>query len=138
MTDAVIAGDEPALHSGSHGTLTRPWAGPQVAADAEDGVEALDALDRFTPHRRRIDASQAHNVRLIATEEIRDFKADSEYTLAVTADSEALIRTPIKQLLDEGDTEPFRPIRRAAWSRTRTGTRSRSRTASSTASTSCA
>jgi len=63
-------------------------------------------------HLRWINASQGQNVRLITVEEVCYFKADNKYTLVVTADAEALIRKPIKELIDELDSESFWPIHR--------------------------
>jgi DNA-binding LytR/AlgR family response regulator len=203
VTDAVIAEDEPVLRGELKENLSRLWPGLRIVAEAEDGVEALDALERcrpqvmfldiqmpglsglevaraaggrchivfvtaydqhavaafeagavdyvmkpFSPARlataitrlrdrlgsaparlegvlhdlaerapkkpplRWINASQGQNVRLITTEEVCYFKADSKYTLVVTADAESLIRKPIKELLDELDPEVFWPVHR--------------------------
>ncbi len=203
MTDAVIAEDEPLLRGELKESLSRLWPGLRIVAEAEDGIEALDALERCKPQvvfldiempglsglevaraasgrchvvfvtafdqhavsafeqgavdyvmkpfspvrlataiarvRERLDAAPAHidgmlktlgeraekraylrwvnaahgqNVRLITTDEICYFKADNKYTLVVTAESEALIRKPIKELLDELDPEVFWPIHR--------------------------
>jgi len=203
MTDAVIAEDEPVLRGELKDNLTRLWPGLAIVAEAEDGIEALDALERCRPQvmfldiempglsglevaraangrchvvfvtaydqhavsafeqgavdyvmkpfsaarlataisrlRERLDAaparldgllkslaerspkrgylrwinaSQGNNVRLVTADEICYFKADNKYTLVVTADSEALIRKPIKELIDELDPEVFWPIHR--------------------------
>lgn len=61
---------------------------------------------------RWVNAAHGQNVRLITTDEICYFKADNKYTLVVTTESEALIRKPIKELLDELDPEVFWPIHR--------------------------
>lgn len=203
MTAAVIAEDEPVIRCELKEHLTRLWPGLHIAAEAEDGIEALDALDRHRPevifldiempglsglevaraasgrchvvfvtafnqhavaafeqgavdyvmkpfsavrlatavarvrsrlgaapqrmnnvlqslaeqapkkpYLRWINASQGQNVRLITTEEISYFKADNKYTLVVTADLEALIRKPIKELIEELDPEVFWPVHR--------------------------
>jgi DNA-binding LytR/AlgR family response regulator len=203
MTDAVIAEDEPVLRGELKDNLTRFWPGLHIVAEAEDGIEALDALERCKPQvmfldiqmpelsglevaraasgrchvvfvtaydqyavsafeqgavdyvmkpfnagrlataiarvRERLDSapapldgllrtlaerapkrnylrwinvSQGQNVRLVTTEEVCYFKADSKYTLVVTADAESLIRKPIKELVDELDPELFWPIHR--------------------------
>ena len=203
MTDAVIAEDEPVLRAELKEGLIRLWPGLRIVAEAEDGIEALDALERCRPQvmfldiempglsglevaraangrchvafvtaydqhavsafeqgavdyvmkpfgaarlataitrlRERLDAvparldgllkalaehapkrgtlrwinaSQGQNVRLVTTDEVCYFKADSKYTLVVTADSESLIRKPIKELIDELDPEVFWPIHR--------------------------
>jgi DNA-binding LytR/AlgR family response regulator len=203
MTDAVIAEDEPVLRGELKDSLLRLWPGLRIVAEAEDGVEALDALGRCKPqvmfldiempglsglevaraasgrchivfvtaynqhavaafeqgavdyvmkpfgaarlaaaiarvrerldaapasldgllqtlreqapkrsHLRWINASSGQNVRLITTDEVCYFKADSKYTLVVTADAEALIRRSIKELMDELDPEVFWPVHR--------------------------
>jgi DNA-binding LytR/AlgR family response regulator len=203
MTDAVIAEDEPVLRGELKDHLMRLWPGLRIVAEAEDGIEALDALERCKPQvmfldiqmpglsglevaraasgrchvvfvtaydqyavgafeqgavdyvmkpfsaarlataiaraRERLDAapsrldgllralaenapkrgylrwinaSQGQNVRLVTTDEICYFKADNKYTLVVTADAEALIRKPIKELIEELDPEVFWPIHR--------------------------
>jgi DNA-binding LytR/AlgR family response regulator len=203
MTIAVIAEDEHVLRGELKDSLTHLWPGLKVVAEAEDGIEALDALERFRPQvmfldiqmpglsglevaraasgrchivfvtaydehavaafeqgavdyvmkpfttgrlasaiarvRERLDSrppelitllqtlreqapkrpylrwinvSQGQNVRLITAEEICYFKADSKYTLVVTADSEAVIRKSIKELVDELDPEAFWPTHR--------------------------
>jgi DNA-binding LytR/AlgR family response regulator len=45
----VIAEDEPVLRAELSETLGRLWPGLEIAALAEDGIEALDALERFKP-----------------------------------------------------------------------------------------
>lgn len=204
MIDAVIAEDEPVLRAELRDNLLRLWPGLRVVAEAVDGIDALDALERCRPQvmfldiempglsglevaraasgrchvvfvtaydqhavlafeqgavdyvmkpfsaarlatsitrlRQRlestppqpldgllralaehapkrawlrwINASQGQNVRLVTTDEICYFKADSKYTLVVTADAESLIRKPIKELIDELDPEVFWPIHR--------------------------
>jgi DNA-binding LytR/AlgR family response regulator len=49
MTDAVIAEDEPVLRGELKENLTRLWPGLAIVAEAEDGIEALDALERCRP-----------------------------------------------------------------------------------------
>jgi DNA-binding LytR/AlgR family response regulator len=203
MTDVVIAEDEPVLRAELKEGLTRLWPGVRIVAEAEDGVEALDALQRFSPqvmvldiempglsglevaraasgrchvvfvtayqqhavtafeqgavdyvmkpfsaerlataiarvrnrleatpasldqllksladraprrsHLRWINASQGQNVRLVMADEICYFRADSKYTLVVTADAESIIRKSIKELIEELDPEVFWPIHR--------------------------
>lgn len=203
MTDAVIAEDEPVLRAELKEKLEQLWPGLRVVALAEDGIEALDALDRCKPqvmfldiempglsglevaraasgrchvvfvtayneyavnafehgaidyvmkpfsvarlagavtrvrarlgaepaaldgllktlrdhaaprgYLRWINASQGQNVRLITTAEICYLRADNKYTLVITADAEAPIRKPIKELVGELDPEVFWPVHR--------------------------
>jgi DNA-binding LytR/AlgR family response regulator len=60
-----------------------------------------------------IRASRGAAVRLITVDEICYFKADSKYTLVVTADSESLIKKTIKELADQLDPAMFWQIHRA-------------------------
>ncbi|HEX6795420.1 MAG TPA: response regulator, partial [Casimicrobiaceae bacterium] len=46
---AVIAEDEPVLRAELKDTLLRLWSELVVAAEAEDGFQALQALDQYAP-----------------------------------------------------------------------------------------
>jgi DNA-binding LytR/AlgR family response regulator len=61
---------------------------------------------------RWIRASLGSSMRLIAVDDVLYFQADDKYTRVVTADAEALIRKPIKDLYDELDPEAFWQIHR--------------------------
>jgi len=82
--------------------------------------EALDALLRelagIAAMRRRlrwIKAARAQEVQLISVDEVLYFQADIKYTRVVTADGEALIRTPLKDLQEELDPTCFWTIHRS-------------------------
>ena len=64
-------------------------------------------------HLRWINASQGQEVRLITVDEVLYFQADTKYTRVVTADSEALIRTSLKELQEELDPSCFWTIHRS-------------------------
>ena len=68
---------------------------------------------RATSYLRWITASQGHKLRLITVDEICYFQADNKYTIVVTADSEPLIRRPIKELVEELDPQTFWQIHRS-------------------------
>ena len=51
-------------------------------------------------------------MRLIAVDDVLYFQAEDKYTKVVTADGDALIRKPIKELYDELDPESFWQIHR--------------------------
>ena len=68
---------------------------------------------RRADHLRWIKASVGCNVRLIPVEEVLFFQSDEKYTRVVTCEAEALIRKPIKELLDELDPAKFWQIHRA-------------------------
>lgn len=62
---------------------------------------------------RWIQASIGNELHLITLDEILYFRADTKYTLVVTADQEALIRRPIKELAEEVDPAVFWQIHRS-------------------------
>jgi len=49
VTTVLIAEDEPVLRGELRETLQRLWPAVRIVAEAEDGVDALDALDRLKP-----------------------------------------------------------------------------------------
>jgi len=80
----------------------------------------LDAvLDRIAPPAqgrsflRWINASVGQNLRLITVDEVVYFQADNKYTRVVTDDGEALIRKPLKELVEELDPQSFWQIHRS-------------------------
>jgi DNA-binding LytR/AlgR family response regulator len=68
---------------------------------------------------RWITASRGAQVRLITVEEILYFQSDTKYTRVAVADSDALIQTPLKDLLDQLDPEEFWQIHRSTIVRAR-------------------
>jgi DNA-binding LytR/AlgR family response regulator len=62
---------------------------------------------------RWINASVGQNVKLITVDEISYFQADNKYTRVVTAEGEALIRKPLKELVEELDPSQFWQIHRS-------------------------
>ena len=59
-----------------------------------------------------IRASLGQSMRLIAVDDVIYFQAADKYTRVVTADGEALIRKPIKELFDELDQDAFWQVHR--------------------------
>jgi DNA-binding LytR/AlgR family response regulator len=51
--------------------------------------------------------------RLILVDDVAYFRADDKYTVVTTAEGEALIRKPIKELLDALDPAIFKQIHRS-------------------------
>ena len=60
-----------------------------------------------------IKATLGANLRLIPVSEVLFFQSDEKYTRVVTADGEALIKTPIRELLDGLDPDVFWQIHRS-------------------------
>lgn len=68
------------------------------------------------PKRERlqwIKAAIGQNLRLIPVAEVLFFQSDEKYTRVVTAEGEALIKTPIRELLDGLDPDVFWQIHRS-------------------------
>jgi DNA-binding LytR/AlgR family response regulator len=61
-----------------------------------------------------IKASVGKQIRLIAVDEVLFFQSDTKYTRVVLQDYEALLRTPLKDLLDSLDEEQFWQIHRSS------------------------
>jgi DNA-binding LytR/AlgR family response regulator len=59
-----------------------------------------------------IRASLGASMRMIAVDDVLYFQAGDKYTKVITADGEALIRKPIKELYEELDAEAFWQIHR--------------------------
>lgn len=64
-------------------------------------------------YMRWVQASVGANIRMIPTSDILFFRAEDKYTRVQTERFEALIRKPIKELLDALDPEEFWQIHRA-------------------------
>jgi len=60
-----------------------------------------------------ITASTGKETRLILVDDVVYFHADNKYTVVVTADGEALLRKPIRELLDLLDPAVFKQIHRS-------------------------
>ncbi len=60
-----------------------------------------------------ITAGTGKDTKLIMIDEVAYFQADSKYTVVMTAEGEALIRTPIKELLEQLEPAHFKQIHRS-------------------------
>ncbi len=60
-----------------------------------------------------ITASNGRETRLIMVDDVAYFRADNKYTVAMTADGEALLRTPIRELAAMLDPHTFKQIHRS-------------------------
>lgn len=58
-------------------------------------------------------ASRGQETRLILVDDVAYFQADSKYTVVMTADGEALLRKPIRDLLDVLDPTMFKQVHRS-------------------------
>ncbi len=127
----VTAYDKYAIPAFEHGAIDyvlKPFSASRLAdtvarlkerlrcspANLDGIVEALLAkVGRGPEYLRWVTASQGQNLSLITVEKVCYFKADNKYTIVMTADGEALIRRPIKELADLLDPKIFWQIHRA-------------------------
>jgi DNA-binding LytR/AlgR family response regulator len=65
------------------------------------------------PALQWITASAGKETRLILVDDVAYFQADNKYTVVMTSEGEALIRKPIRELLDVLDPETFKQIHRS-------------------------
>jgi DNA-binding LytR/AlgR family response regulator len=82
--------------------------------DAGARVDALETALRPAGARaiRWISAAVGDSVRMIGIEDVLFFQAQDKYVRVVTADGEAIIRTPIKELLAGLDPDVFWQVHR--------------------------
>lgn len=83
-----------------------------LAALAERLAGQLPRADARPP-LTWITASAGRETRLVLVDDVVYFRADNKYTTVVTAEGEALLRTPIRELLDRLDPERFKQIHRS-------------------------
>ena len=87
-------------------------AAGELAGILEQLRERLPAQAKREPFQW-INASVGKETRLILVEDVAYFRSDDKYTSVVTAEGEALIRKPIKELLDVLDPNVFKQIHRS-------------------------
>jgi len=79
----------------------------------------VEKLSQVLPPRAVIDpmvwltASTGKESKLIMVEDVLYFQSDSKYTTVVTAEGEALLRTPLRDLIHKLDSNQFKQIHRA-------------------------
>lgn len=82
-------------------------------------VELVRQLDARLPSPRAepplswVTASTGQETRLILLDDVAYFRADHKYTTVVTADGEALLRTPLRELIEVLDPAVFKQIHRS-------------------------
>ena len=94
----------------------------RIASPAPDAGALAAIIDQLRgklpaasrePALQWITASTGKETRLIMLEDVAYFQADNKYTVVMTADGEALIRKPIRELLDVLDPAIFKQIHRS-------------------------
>ena len=120
-----------AFESGAIDYLLKPIAPERLAATvlrlqtrtaaAQTNADAIAALvkqlgaslPRTEPPLTWITASAGRETRLILVDDVAYFQADNKYTTVVTAEGEALLRKPIRELLAVLDPATFNQIHRS-------------------------
>jgi len=93
--------------------LRQPSEEPSVRAALDALAQALPGLAGAPSGRLAfVRASVGNQVRIIAVDEVCYFQANDKYTSVYTADGEALIRTSLRELLDQLDPERFWQVHR--------------------------
>ena len=92
-----------------------PQAEPHPGAGMQQVLQHLAARlnPEAAPRLRWIQATVGQTIQMIPIEEVLFFIADEKYTRVQTATLEALIRKPIKELVDELDANLFWQIHRS-------------------------
>ena len=85
----------------------------QSPADLDGIVERLIARRSNAEYLRWVTASQGTNVCIITIDEVLYFKAEHKYTIVITAEGEAIMRMPIKELFEKVDPRTFWQVHRA-------------------------
>lgn len=97
-------------------TVQRIKARAAAAPDAAALAALLRDLSAGGPNKPPltwITASNGRETRLIMVDDVAYFRADNKYTVAMTADGEALLRTPIRELAMMLDPNHFKQIHRS-------------------------
>jgi DNA-binding LytR/AlgR family response regulator len=81
--------------------------------DLEGLLQKLRSGEPGGAYLRWIRASLGNAMRMVPVEDVLYFQSEDKYTKVVTAEAEALIRKPIKELYDELDPETFWQIHRS-------------------------
>lgn len=100
-----------AMRAGTTGAPVASPAASPVASPA--GEPAPHALASDTGPLQWIRASVGSTLKLIPVDEILFLRSDEKYTLVATADGEALIRTPIRELIERLDPQCFVQVHRS-------------------------
>ena len=94
--------------------LRKRLAAPSSSSDVLQQALAKLAERLEPPSRLKwIQASVGNQIQMIPVEDVLFFVSDEKYTRVQTAQQEALIRKPIKELLDELDPQQFWQIHRS-------------------------
>lgn len=94
------------IEAGRNVTLAAP-------RDDDEGVMPEVQGASRGPALRWIQASVGRELRIFSIDDVIYFEADEKYVVVHTREGEAVIRTPLKELIDGLDPEYFWPVHRA-------------------------
>lgn len=86
---------------------------PASVAAVIEQLRATLPVAAGAPALTWITASVGKETRLIAVDDVAYFQADNKYTVVMTAEGEALIRKPVRELLEVLDPAIFKQIHRS-------------------------
>jgi DNA-binding LytR/AlgR family response regulator len=126
----VTAYDEHAVTAFERGAidyLLKPWAPARLAEslrriqarlrqplpELEGVLRELAAAVQPRHYLRWINASAGQEVKIVTVDEVCYFKADSKYTMVITASGEALVRRALKDLAAQLDPAQFWQVHRS-------------------------
>ncbi len=113
----VTAYDQHALTAFEKGVadyVLKPVELPRLAKVVLRLKERLAAAPVAAAPLQWIKASVGAQVRLIHVDDVVYFESDAKYTRVVTADAEALIRVPLRQLIEQLDAQWFWQVHRSS------------------------
>src|SRR5438445_302861 len=129
MTRALIADDERLMREQLRSRLAEVWPELEIVAEARNGIEAVELATRHRPDLVFLDIRMPGMTGVEAARQIAQLPTDDEadgwpgceivfitaekYTRVQTAQLEALIRKPIKELIEELDMNLFWQIHRS-------------------------
>jgi DNA-binding LytR/AlgR family response regulator len=111
--DYVLKPIDPARLARTVDRLKRELAGSTVPSALEPPLQRLSSGMEPRSYLKWINASSGQTLRVITTDEVEYFQADTKYTRVVTADGEYLVRMSLRQLLDQLDPERFWQVHRS-------------------------
>lgn len=111
--DYVLKPLEPARLARTVERLKRELAGAVAPPALDPLLQRLSSGMEPRSYLKWINASSGQTLRVITTEEVEYFQADTKYTRVVTADGEYLVRMSLRQLLDQLDPERFWQVHRS-------------------------
>ena len=115
--DYLLKPVEPARLAETVARLRERLAAARPAVNSEALLEQLTAqlaqLQSAPPPLRWIRAQSGQTLRLISVDEVDYLRSDAKYTVIVWSGGEAVIRTPLKELLGQLDPHQFAQVHRS-------------------------